>query len=752
MTPFVLPVPPNSGLGRVLVSGEPLFLDNVALQGGPLLCPGLKSVACMRTAYGGDSNGAVFLLQQETLRAWTDQERFALETIASQVGTALAQGGLQQAERQQWQQAIAENLRLQQEAILWQQAQRQLEEHHRLLVKITAGYPAKAILQEVCWLGTALIGQTCGVAVLQYDPEGECFRYSAIAQLPGAYVASTEGYGLEPGGSPWSEAARHGCFLAYGDLRQAPLHEWYRLAAVDSGFRACWSLPVFSEFGELLAAIALHHPVPQLPSPALRQSLEELGFLVRVVLERDRLQQRWRAEKEAAEESNRRKSRFLTHINHELRTPLNAIVGYTQLLLRDPQLSEAERWEYLEAIERSGIHLQQIIDDVLELSKIESGHLELRHEPFSLRDTLEQLMMVFRGTAKEKGLVLRLSVAADVPDARIGDSRKLSQIWINLVGNALKFTEKGWVAVTVQRGETAEKVIVEVEDTGPGIAAAELPNLFQPFVQTATGRRSGRGSGLGLAIAQQLALQMGGTIHVDSTEGQGTRFTVALPLAIAPPATAAPLPQPEPALPPTIARALVADDCPSSRQLLRKWLNSLGIAVREATHGREALALWETWQPQLILLDLQMPELDGYQTVAAIRQRQTSYPVVIAVSASTFAGNRERAIAAGCDEFVSKPFRMETILAAIRKHCLPSSIVDVTALDMEELVPVLQAAAPSWVQSLRDAAILGDIKAMQSVLATMPPMSPRHRQILTGLAEELRFDHLFTLVEKALRS
>ncbi len=749
--PSVLPVPPNSGLERVLASGEPLFLDNVALQGSPVLCPGLKSAACMRTTYGGDSNGAVFLIQQEMLRAWTEQERIALETIASQVGTALAQDGLQQVERQQWQQAIAENLRLQQEAILWQQARHQLEEHHRLLVKITAGYPAKAILQEVCWLGTTLIGQTCGVGVLQYDPEGECFRYSAIAQLPGAYVASTEGYGLEPGVAPWSEAARHRCFLAYGDLRQAPLHEWYRLAALDSGFCACWSLPIFSEFGELLAAIALHHPVPQLPSPALRQSLEELGFLVRVVLERDRLRQQWQAEKVAAEESNRRKSRFLAHVNHELRTPLNVIVGYTQLLLQNPHLPEAERWEYLEAIERSGIHLQQIIDDVLELSKIEAGHLELRHEPFSLRDTLEQLMMVFRGTAKEKGLALQLSVAADVPDARIGDSGKLAQVVVNLLGNALKFTERGRVAVTVQRGETAEQTIVEVEDTGPGIAAVELPNLFQPFVQTATGRQTGRGSGLGLAIVQQVTTQMGGTIHVASTVGQGTRFRVELPLAIALPTTAVSLPQPEPALRSAIARALVADDCPSSRQLLRKWLESLGIAVREAMHGREALALWETWQPQLILLDLQMPELDGYQTVAAIRQRQTSYPVVIAVSASTFAGNRAQAIAAGFDEFVSKPFRMETILAAVHKHLSPQSMAEVASLDMEELVPVLQAAPSHWVRSLRDAAILGDLKAMQSVVATMPPMSPRHRQILTSLAEELRFDYLFTLVEKALR-
>jgi len=751
MAPSVLTVRPNSSLGQVLASGEPLLVDNMALQGGPLLYPGTQSVACMRTTYGGDSNGAVFLIQRGTLRAWTDHERIALETIASQVGTALAQDGLQQVERQQWQQAIAENLRLQQEAVLWQQARRQLEEHNRLLVKITAGYPTKAILQEVCWLGTTLIGATCGVAVLQYDPEGECFRYSAIAHLPGAYVASTEGYGLEPGASPWSEAARHECFLAYGDLRQAPLHEWYRLAAVDSGFCACWSLPVFSEFGELLAAIALHHPIPQLPSPALRQSLEELGFLVRAVLERDLLQQQWQAEKVAAEESNRRKSRFLAHINHELRTPLNAIVGYTQLLLRDPHLSEGERWEYLEAIEHSGTHLQHTIDDVLELSKIEAGHLELRSDPFSLRDTLEQLMTMFRGTAKGKGLALRLTVAANVPDSRVGDSGKLSQVLVNLLGNALKFTAKGWVGITVQPGETTERVIVQVEDTGPGIAAAELPNLFQPFVQTTAGRQMAQGSGLGLAIAHQLTTHMGGTLQVASTVGQGTRFTVEIPLAIAPAATeAVSLLRPEPALPQAIARVLVADDCPSSRHLLRKLLTSLGLQVREAVNGQEALAAWADWQPQLILLDLQMPELDGYSTVATIRQQQTSYPVVIAVSASTLAENRARAIAAGCDEFVSKPFRMESILTAIRKHLLPNRSVDVSALDMEELVPVLQSAAPNWVRSLRDAAIVGDIKAMQSVLATLPPMSPRYRQILAALVEELRFDYLFALAEQAL--
>ncbi|MGQ9866000.1 MAG: hybrid sensor histidine kinase/response regulator [Pseudanabaenaceae cyanobacterium] len=752
LAPAVLPVRPNSYLGQVLTSEEPLLLDNAAVQGEPFLCPDTQAVAGMRTTYGGESNGAVFLSQRGTLRVWTKSERLALETIASQVGTALAYDGLQQVERQQWQQAIAANLRAQQEAALWQQNWRQLEEHNRLLVKITAGYPAKAILQEVCWLGTTLIGETCGMAVLPYDPEGECFRYSAIAHLPGAYVASTEGYGLEPGGTPWSEAARHECFLAYGDLRQAPLHEWYRLAAVDSGFCACWSLPVFSEFGELLAAIALHHPIPRLPSPALRQSLEKLGFLVRAVLERDRLRQQWQAEKAAAEESNRQKSRFLAHINHELRTPLNAIVGYTQLLLRDPHLSAAEQREYLEAIEHSGTHLQQTIDNVLELCKIEAGHLELRRDAFSLRDTLSQLMSIFRGTAKEKGLALRLTVAADVPDGRVGDSGKLAQVLVNLLGNAVKFTQKGWVAIAVQRGKTNEQVILQVEDTGPGIAAAELPNLFQPFVQATVGRQMGQGSGLGLAIAHQLITCMGGTLQVVSTVNQGTRFTVELPLAIAPAApAAAAVPQLEIPLPQGSARVLIADDCPSSRHLLRKLLTSLGLQVREAVNGQEALAIWEVWQPQLILLDLNMPERDGYDTVATIRQKQTSYPVVIAVSASTGAENRARAIAAGCDDFVSKPFRMEAIVAAIRKHLLPINIVDITALDMEELVTVLQVAAPNWVPSLRDAAIVGDLKAMRSVLETLPPMSPRYRQILTALVEELRFDYLFALAEQALQ-
>ncbi|NJK60431.1 MAG: response regulator [Oscillatoriales cyanobacterium SM2_1_8] len=751
--PLVLTVRPHSYLERTLSSDQPLLLDNVALQGGPLLYPGMKSAACVRTTYGGRSNGAVFLTQQQRFRAWTEREHLALTTIASQVGTALARDGLQQAERQQWEQVLAEKDWLQQEARSWHQARRQLEEHNRLLVKITAGYPAGAILQEVCWLGAALMGEPCGAAVLRYDPAAECFRYGAIANLPGAYVAATEGYGLEREASPWSEAARHECFLTYGDLRQAPLQEWYRLAALDSGFYACWSLPVFSEFGELLAAIALHHPVPRLPAPALRQSIEELAFLVRTVLERDRRQQRWQAEKEAAEESNRRKSQFLAHINHELRTPLNAIVGYTQLLLQGPSLPEAERWEYLEAIERSGLHLQNTIDDVLELSKIESGHLDVRHEPFSVRDTLDHLLTMFRGVVKAKGLALRATVAPDVPDARLGDSGKLSQVLVNLLGNAVKFTVQGEVALTVDLGTETSAVNFQVRDTGPGIAPADLPNLFEPFTQTPTGRKTSRSSGLGLAIARQLTEQMGGTLQVVSTVGQGTQFTLQIPLEMAPPPAAEVLaPKPEPALNTVISRVMIADDCPISRQLLRKMLTPLGVEIQDVANGQAALAVWQTWQPQLILLDLQMPDLDGYATAAAIRhQPQTVYPVIIAVSASTFEGSRARAIAAGCDEFVSKPFRFETVLAAIRQHLLPPS-VDLTTLDMKELATALQTADQLWVQSLRDAAIVGDIKAMQKILTILPPLSPRYRQILGELVEDLRFDYLFAVADRALSS
>jgi signal transduction histidine kinase/DNA-binding response OmpR family regulator/ligand-binding sensor domain-containing protein len=449
--------------------------------------------------------------------------------------------------------------------------------------------------------------------------------------------------------------------------------EWTAPIVLDIDVAPFWYETLAGRLGILALLIALIYGAVVLRLRALRNHAAMLETTVRERTAElaEKVDQLHDSEQRALAAS-RAKSAFLANMSHELRTPLNGVLGFAQLLTRRKN-RDAEDREGLDVIMRSGEHLLGLINDVLSLSKIEAGRVELEREPFALETLVHDVESVLRVRAEEKSLRLEIESGA-LPHAVVGDAGKLRQILINLVGNAVKFTESGGVTLRVSWSDG--HAIFLVEDSGPGIAADDLPRLFEPFVQTDSGRRAKEGTGLGLALSRDLARLMGGDITVESETGRGSRFRVELLLpeaareSLAPAADrrrVASLAPGQDGL-----RVLVVDDTPLNRTVLTRLLASVGFEVRDAASGEEALAVVEEWQPRFIWMDKRMQGMDGLEVTRRIRarERETGRPriPIIALSASALEHERADVLAAGCDDFVSKPFRESLIFAKLREH------------------------------------------------------------------------------------
>ncbi|XYH97405.1 ATP-binding protein [Sorangium sp. So ce1128] len=482
-----------------------------------------------------------------------------------------------------------------------------------------------------------------------------------------------------------------------------------------------------------------------------------------------------RAEEEArraraeAEAASRAKSAFLANMSHELRTPLNSILGFAQLMERDVSLGDRHR-ENLAVICKSGEHLLGLVNDILEMAKIEAGRMTLAEADFDLHEMLSGLSEMFAVEAQKRGLTLTVEREPDVPQLVLGDEGKLRQVLINLLGNALKFTPRGSVtlrawarrATGAHDGATAgrARVSFEVNDTGRGMAEEELAELFEAFAQTASGRRSREGTGLGLHISRRIVRMMGGDMHVESQLGRGTtlRFDVRLTLTDAGGARlgAAPRSRRVVGLSPGQPRyrVLVVDDRWDVRHCLLKLLDSVGVEVRSATNGLGAVAQWETWSPHLVLLDLRMPLLDGYEAASRIksspRGRET---VVVAMTASAFEQNRTLAAEAGCDDFVSKPFRDADIFNLLTKHLgarfehedRPAERRPAPAARSVDLARAAAELPPSLRKDLRRAATRLDAKAVQAAIEQFRPEDAELAGAVAELARGYRFDSILAL-------
>lgn len=395
--------------------------------------------------------------------------------------------------------------------------------------------------------------------------------------------------------------------------------------------------------------------------------LRALGTVTNISA-RKRIEQELIAARIAADDANHAKSQFLSSMSHELRTPLNGVLGYVQMLAADPATSASQQRQ-LNAIESCGQHLLTLINDVLDLAKIESGNLEIEHGDCNLHGLLENVSDIVRERATTKKLTYTVEIDKSVPNFVRTDAIKLRQILVNLLGNAIKFTHAGSISLKVTTRANNRELLFQVRDTGIGIPPEKQQEIFRPFRQISRG--SG-GTGLGLSISQRLCEALGGKLLVHSAVGAGSSFTFSLPLELGEATRAEPAEgaaQPVLDLRAGAMTVMVVDDNPVNRQVLAGMLRANGINVVEAEHGREALEKLRIQFVPLVLMDVRMPVMDGFAATRAIKSNPLLRKAkVIAVSASVFPDTVAAMRAAGCDDFIKKPVRLRELLEKIALH------------------------------------------------------------------------------------
>ena len=466
---------------------------------------------------------------------------------------------------------------------------------------------------------------------------------------------------------------------------------------------------------------------------------------------------------EVAENANRAKSTFLANMSHELRTPMNAILGYSQLMQREASLLPEQR-ESLNIINRSGEHLLALINDVLEISKIEAKEISLNIVTFDFHALLQDLKDMFESSIDTKDLQFEMVGIDEVPHYVVTDKDKLRQILINLLGNAVKFTEEGGIIMRVTvNGEMPDnqRLVVEVEDTGVGIAEDELDKVFVYFEQTESGRKSKKGTGLGLAISRDYVRKIGGDIAVTSEPGKGSVFRLESDIKegresdikdrTKPPRRVIGLESGQ-----DIPRILVAEDKEESRDLLVRFLQVPGFEVREAVNGREAVEMFEQWRPHFIWMDIRMPVMDGLEATRRIKATGPGKSTTIAaLTAHALEEEKEHIMAAGCDDFVRKPFREQEIFEVMAEHLgikylyeeEPEEDVPVEA-DVE-LRPEQLAALPVDLRSeLHKAVLRLDTARTLELIEQVKEQDAHIAGVFNALATKLDYPSLLRLLER----
>ncbi len=496
--------------------------------------------------------------------------------------------------------------------------------------------------------------------------------------------------------------------------------------------------------------------------------------------------------RESAEAANQAKSVFLANMSHELRTPLNAVLGFSQLMKNSHGVTP-EQMENLDTITRSGEHLLNLINNVLDMSKIESGRVELEASHLDLYQLMQEMKSLMYVRAHEKGLGFTLEQSPDLPRHVAVDGGKLRQVLINLIGNAIKYTEKGGVTLRAKASEKEPSgrigVRFEIEDTGPGIREEDRERIFSPFAQLADRPSAEAGTGLGLSICKQYVELMGGAISVASEPGKGSVFHFEIPVAALPPEAKSVelrggrvigLAEGQPRF-----RILITEDQPENRLLLRKLLEPLGFDLREAVNGQEAVSIFDEWHPHLIWMDIRMPVMDGLEATRRIRALElkahsskektegkgvkdgkspelsafsfqpsvrSEHVPIVAVTAHALEEEKGEILAAGCDDFVRKPYKYEEILDSLTKHLgvrflyeaetIPAAAVELTSAALADLPDDLR-------NGLEQALVRIDIGAVGGVIEAIRAHNPFLADALAAVARELQFGRILRLIRAA---
>lgn len=506
---------------------------------------------------------------------------------------------------------------------------------------------------------------------------------------------------------------------------------------------------------------------PQALRQALRSAMEKMELRRQIIHHQRELA----LAKRAAETANHAKTAFLASMSHELRTPLNAIIGFAQLIATDTNLLD-EHQESLNTIIASGEHLLDLINNVLAMSRLEANRMDLREEAFDVRQLFKELHSMLAIRAMEKELLFNFHGVEELPPVLHADAGKLRQIMLNVLTNAIKYTDEGGVTLRVRFEvedgtppsdcapicNTPGRLYVEVADSGRGIPPDEIDTIFEPFTQSARLDSTQEGAGLGLAITRSFVHMMGGTIHAESEVGIGTTFFLNVAAVIVEedifPAPEHPRQIKHLAADQPAPRILIAEDRETNRRLLIRLMQSVGFQVRAVTNGKEAVDVAKAWQPHLILMDADMPQMSGIEATRHIKTHLDTSVIVVALTASTFSYQRDELLAAGCDDYIAKPFRRDFLLERIGEYLnlryeynQPSTApAEITAQDLtEEQIRVLDR---DIINQLKQAVTELDVITGQAILENLRGQHPQTANILLDWLRQYRFDDLMHVIER----
>ena len=555
----------------------------------------------------------------------------------------------------------------------------------------------------------------------------------------------------------------------------------FMLFDIKQKIHISWCLGLLFSCFTLLISLQYIHPLPvtvQLNLDVVRISTTVLTILILLLItwyfysSNIAAEENLINEKKKSDTANRAKSTFLSHMSHELRTPLNAILGFSELMRRDSDIT-LEQQSNLETIGRSGEHLLSLINDILEFSKIEAGQNALHQEIFDLYQLILGLEEMFLLRAQQKELSLDFTLRADVPHYIRTDQNKLRQILINLIGNAVKFTQTGGITLSVTRQARDNHtesdgclLRFEVADTGIGITLEEQDTIFDPFFQSDSQHSSQQGTGLGLPISKKFVVLMGGELTVNSDIGKGSNFIFDIPVELADGvdanaiqlrlrATALADGQP-------VYRLLVVEDNKNNRNLLVKLLRIVGFEVQEAVNGKDAIEICHQWKPHLIWMDMRMPIMDGYEATSQIRGLPGGEDtVIIALTASAFEEDRKKIIEHGGNDFIRKPFREAEIFRMLEKHLGVEFIYEACGednrnkaqADRQNSIEILKSQIATLpvetLARLAESTELSDAVMIDEVIDDIRIENVDLAEALAGRAENFAYDDILALVQHA---